>query len=88
MPAADNASAAARAVSDADDAAWRRGTAEPAKVWPGQSYAKDQGRLSETFKHPHTGTSVEYARIVELECRLLEKEWSGYPGEFGKMRLR
>lgn len=44
--------------------------------------------VSETFKHPHTGTSVEYARIVELECRLLEKEWSGYPGEFGKMRLR
>ncbi len=45
-------------------------------------------RLSETFKHPHTGTSVEYARIVELECRLLEKEWSGFPGEFAQMRLR
>lgn len=45
-------------------------------------------RLSETFKHPHTGTSMEYARIVELECRLLEKEWSGYAGGFGQMRLR
>ena len=65
----------------------------PGQVWLSESGKKQaiqlfEGRLSETFKHPHTGTSVEYARIVELECRLLEKEWSGYPGEFGKMRLR
>lgn len=67
-------------------------------ISPGQVWLSDTGkkqaiglfesRLSETFKHPHTGTSVEYARIVELECRLLEKEWSGYPGEFAQMRLR
>ena len=65
----------------------------PGQVWlsePGKKQAIQlfEGRLCETFKHPHTGTSVEYARIVELECRLLEKEWSGYPGEYGKMRLR
>lgn len=67
-------------------------------ISPGQVWLSDAGkkqaielfeaRLVETFKHPHTGTSVEYARIVELECRLLEKEWSGYPGEFAQMRLR
>jgi CRISPR-associated protein Cas1 len=67
-------------------------------ISPGQIWLSDAGkkqaiqlfeaRLCETFKHPHTGTSVEYARIVELECRLLEKEWSSYPGEFGQMRLR
>ena len=65
----------------------------PGHVWLSETGKKQaiqlfEGRLCETFKHPHTGTSVEYARIVELECRLLEKEWSGYPGEFGKMRLR
>lgn len=65
----------------------------PGQVWLSAEGRKQairlfEDRLSETFKHPHTGTSVEYARIVELECRLLEKEWSGYPGEFAQMRLR
>lgn len=65
----------------------------PGQVWLSSEGKKQaiqlfEQRLSETFRHPHTGTSVEYARIVELECRLLEKEWSGYPGEFGQMRLR
>ena len=65
----------------------------PGQVWLASEGKKQaiqlfEQRLSETFRHPHTGTSVEYARIVELECRLLEKEWSGYPGEFGQMRLR
>ncbi|MCA9065493.1 MAG: type I-MYXAN CRISPR-associated endonuclease Cas1 [Planctomycetaceae bacterium] len=65
----------------------------PGRIWLSdagkkQAIALFESRLCETFKHPHTGTSVEYARIVELECRLLEKEWSGYPGEFGQMRLR
>jgi len=45
-------------------------------------------RLSESYKHPHTGQSLEYARMVELECRLLEKEWSGYPGQYGQVRMR
>ncbi len=65
----------------------------PGQIWLSESGKKQairlfESRLSETFKHPHTGTSIEYARIVELECRLLEKEWSSYPGEFGQMRLR
>ncbi len=65
----------------------------PGQIWLSDTGKKQaiqlfEGRLCETFKHPHTGTSIEYARIVELECRLLEKEWSGYPGEFGQMRLR
>lgn len=65
----------------------------PGQVWLTSDGKKQaiqlfEQRLSETFKHPHTGTSMEYARIVELECRLLEKEWSGFPGEFGQMRLR
>ena len=45
-------------------------------------------RLSESYKHPHNGQSLEYARMVELECRLLEKEWSGYPGQYGQVRMR
>lgn len=65
----------------------------PGQIWLSETGKKQaialfETRLCETFKHPHTGTSVEYARIVELECRLLEKEWSSYPGEFGQMRLR
>jgi CRISPR-associated protein Cas1 len=45
-------------------------------------------RLNETYKHPFTGQSLAYARIVELEARLLEKEWSGAPGLFARMRMR
>lgn len=65
----------------------------PGQFWLSESGRKQaiqlfESRLSENFKHPYTGTSVEYSRIVELECRLLEKEWSSYPGGFGQMRLR
>jgi len=45
-------------------------------------------RLNESYKHPHTGQSLGYARIVELEVRLLEKEWTGCPGLFARLRLR
>lgn len=45
-------------------------------------------RLTESYKHPHTGQSLEYARIVELEVRLLEKEWTGCPGLFAQLRMR
>ena len=45
-------------------------------------------RLTESYRHPHTGQSLTYARIVELEVRLLEKEWSGCPGLFAQFRLR
>ncbi len=45
-------------------------------------------RLEESHQHPHTGQSMTYARLVELEVRLLEKEWTGCPGLFARMRLR
>lgn len=47
-----------------------------------------EGRLEETWKHPVTGYSLSYARTLELEARLLEKEWSGEPGLFARLRLR
>lgn len=45
-------------------------------------------RLTESYRHPHTGQSLSYVRMVELEIRLLEKEWSGAPGLFAQLRLR
>lgn len=47
-----------------------------------------ESRLTESYKHPHTGSSMTYARLVELEVRLLEKEWSGAPGLFARFRIR
>jgi CRISPR-associated protein Cas1 len=67
-------------------------------VTPGQVWLSDAGRrkaielfeqrLTESYQHPHTGQSLSYARIVELEARLLEKEWTGCPGLFARLRLR
>lgn len=45
-------------------------------------------RRREQWKHSVVGYSLSYARMVELEVRLLEKEWSGAPGLFGRFRLR
>ena len=45
-------------------------------------------RLDETWKHPVIGYSLSYARTLELEARLLEKEWTGEPGLFARSRLR
>lgn len=45
-------------------------------------------RLSESYKHPVLNYSLSFRRAFELETRLLEKEWSGSPGLFGKLRLR
>ncbi len=45
-------------------------------------------RLNEEYRHPFTGQSMSYARIVELEARLLEKEWTGAPGLYARMRMR
>jgi CRISPR-associated protein Cas1 len=47
-----------------------------------------ESRLTESYKHPYTGKSMSYARLVELEIRLLEKEWTGAPGLFAQLRLR
>jgi CRISP-associated protein Cas1 len=65
----------------------------PGRVWLSESGRKKaiqlfEKRLSESWKHPVVGYSLSYARLVELEVRLLEKEWTGSPGLFGRMRLR
>lgn len=45
-------------------------------------------RRHETWKHNVLGYSLSYGRLVELEARLLEKEWTGKPGLFATFRLR
>ena len=45
-------------------------------------------RKSDVWKHPALGYSLSYARLIELEARLLEKEWTGEAGLFARMRLR
>jgi CRISP-associated protein Cas1 len=47
-----------------------------------------EGRLQETWVHPVTKYSLSYERAIELEARLLEKEWTGKPGLFARLRLR
>lgn len=47
-----------------------------------------ENRLEEKWEHPALGYSLSYARLIELEVRLLEKEWTGSPGLFAKKRLR
>lgn len=34
------------------------------------------------------GYTLSYARMMELEARLAEKEWSGEPGVFARLRIR
>jgi CRISP-associated protein Cas1 len=45
-------------------------------------------RKQESWKHPVLGYSLTYRRLFELEVRLLEKEWMGEAGLFGKFVLR
>lgn len=45
-------------------------------------------RLGECWWHTAVRYSLSYSRIIELEVRLLEKEWSDEPGLFAKMRIR
>jgi CRISPR-associated protein Cas1 len=64
-----------------------------AKVWLSDTGRKKaialfESRLEETWKHPIVDYSLSYARTLELEVRLLEKEWTGEPGLFGQARLR
>ncbi|TWU43851.1 CRISPR-associated protein Cas4/endonuclease Cas1 fusion [Novipirellula aureliae] len=68
------------------------------EICPGHVWLSDEGRkkaiklfemrLTESYRHPHTEQSLEYGRMVELELRLLEKEWSGASGGFGQLRIR
>jgi CRISPR-associated protein Cas1 len=64
-----------------------------AKVWLSEAGRKKaiglfEARLQETWKHPVLNYSLSYARTIELEARLLEKEWTGEPGLFAQSRLR
>ncbi|MEX0268994.1 type I-MYXAN CRISPR-associated endonuclease Cas1 [Leptolyngbyaceae cyanobacterium UHCC 1019] len=45
-------------------------------------------RKEESWKHPVLGYSLTYRRLLELEVRLLEKEWMGEGGLFGQLVLR
>jgi CRISPR-associated protein Cas1 len=64
-----------------------------AKVWLSDAGRRKaiglfEARLSESWKHPVLNYSLSYARTIELEARLLEKEWTGEPGLFARSRLR
>jgi CRISPR-associated protein Cas1 len=63
------------------------------RVWLSDSGRKKaialfENRLNDTWRHPALGYSLSYARLMELETRLLEKEWTGRSGLFARMRLR
>lgn len=45
-------------------------------------------RLADVWRHDVVGYSLSYARIIELEVRLLEKEWCNEGGLFARVRLR
>lgn len=45
-------------------------------------------RKQETWKHPIIGYSLTYSRMMELEVRLLEKEWMNEGGLFAQIRIR
>ncbi len=45
-------------------------------------------RKEESWKHPVLGYSLTYRRLLELEVRLLEKEWMGEGGLFGQLVIR
>ncbi len=47
-----------------------------------------ESRKQEKWKHPVMKYSLSYARTIELEARLLEKEWGGQSGLFAALRLR
>jgi CRISPR-associated protein Cas1 len=64
-----------------------------AKVWLSDAGRRKffdvfERRKAEEWKHSVVGYSLSYGRMIELEARLLEKEWSGSPGLFARFRLR
>lgn len=65
----------------------------PAQVWLSKEGRRQaiqlyESRKQDKWKHPVLQYSLSYARTLELEARLLEKEWTGQPGLFAKLRLR
>lgn len=73
-------------------------TDEDFRELPGRVLLSDAGRRkvvevierrkADTWRHSVVGYSLSYARLIELEVRLLEKEWMGEGGLFAKFRLR
>jgi CRISPR-associated protein Cas1 len=68
-------------------------TVTRAKVWLSETGRRKaiglfESRLEENWKHPVVKYSLSYSRTLELEARLLEKEWTGEPGLFARSRLR
>ncbi len=47
-----------------------------------------EDRKQEKWKHPVTNYSLTYRRLLELEARLLEKEWNGEGDLFGSLVVR
>ncbi|MEB3884066.1 type I-MYXAN CRISPR-associated endonuclease Cas4/Cas1 [Lyngbya sp. CCY1209] len=45
-------------------------------------------RKAESWKHPVLQYSLTYRRLLELEVRLLEKEWSGESDVFARLTIR
>jgi CRISPR-associated protein Cas1 len=45
-------------------------------------------RLADSWRHSVVGYSLSYSRMIELEVRLLEKEWTGEGGLFARFRIR
>ena len=45
-------------------------------------------RRADSWRHDVVGYSLTYTRMVELEVRLLEKEWMNEGGLFARFRLR
>lgn len=63
------------------------------KVWLSERGRKKaitlfERRIQEKWKHPVLDYSLSWQRTMELEVRLLEKEWTDTPGLFGQLRLR
>jgi CRISPR-associated protein Cas1 len=63
------------------------------QVWLSESGRKKfislyEQRKADKWKHPVIGYSLSYARLIELEVRLLEKEWMNEGGLFARFRLR
>ena len=60
------------------------------QLWAAGRKAIDlfERRLLDSWRHPVLDYSLSYARAIELEVRLLEKEWTGSPGLFARARLR
>ncbi len=72
--------------------------AEDFRVAAKQVWLSDEGRKKliavyerrklDEYRHDVIGYSLSYARLIELEARLLEKEWSGERDLFATFRIR